>query len=98
MNPYMSKPTVERNINVPVELLKELLTDSEIRMIKTRFLILNLLDEGKSIRSIAAEVGVGTDTVVRTARLAEKKNLRRSIKKLTKPTSSKTSWVFGKSE
>lgn len=103
MNPYMVKPTLDKNIEVPLNTLKDLLTDSELRMLKQRFLILNLLEEGYSIRSIASQVGVGTDTVVRTARLAERRGLliairpskKRAVKHLK---ASKTPWVFGKSE
>jgi uncharacterized protein YerC len=98
MNPFMAKPTTERTVEVPIEILRELLTDSELRMIKQRFLILNLLEEGNSIRSIASQVGVGTDTVVRVARLAEKKNLRKNVKKEDKPKLTRTSWIFGKTE
>jgi len=90
MNPYMAKPTLDRTVEVPLEMLRELLTDSELRMIKQRFLILNLLEEGNSIRSIASQVGVGTDT--------EKKNLRKNIKKSEAPKLTKTSWIFGKTE
>ena len=98
MNPYMAKPTLDRTVEVPLEMLKDLLTDSELRMIKQRFLILNLLEEGNSIRSIASQVGVGTDTVVRVARLTEKKNLRKNVKKIETPKLTKTSWIFGKAE
>lgn len=99
MNPHMSKPSLDRSINVPDDLLRKLLTDSEWRMVKQRLMILNLLEEGLSIRKIAEKVKVGTDTVVRVARLAEKKNLRTnsSSSKLRKIKSS-TPWIFGKSD
>lgn len=48
--------------------LEDLLTSSEIRMIKRRWHVANLLDEGKSIRAVAQEAGVGTDTVERIAK------------------------------
>lgn len=51
--------------------LDDLLTSSEIRMIKRRWHIANLLDEGKSVREVAAEAGVGTDTVERIAKRLE---------------------------
>ena len=51
--------------------LEDLLTSSEIRMIKRRWHVANLLDEGKSVRQVAAEAGVGTDTVERIARRIE---------------------------
>ncbi|MCL5784968.1 MAG: trp operon repressor [Patescibacteria group bacterium] len=93
----MSKPKTERLVNVPDELLRELLTDSEWRMVKQRLLILNLLEEGLSIRRIAEEANVGTDTVVRVARMAEKKNLRKILNKKN-TNSAPTPWVFGKTE
>lgn len=94
----MSKPKRDRTVNIPDEVMVKLLTDSEIRMVKQRYLILNLLQEGQTIRSIAEEVGVGTDTVVRTARLAEKQNLKRVLKSDSRRRiRSKTPWIFGKS-
>jgi len=51
--------------------LEDLLTSSEIRMIKRRWYVANLLDEGKSVRQVAAEAGVGTDTVERIAKRIE---------------------------
>lgn len=49
-------------------LLRDLLTDSELRMIQNRWRVARFLDEGKSIREIASEAGVGTDTVERIAK------------------------------
>jgi len=49
-------------------LLRDLLTDSELRMIQNRWRVARFLDEGKSIREVAAEAGVGTDTVERIAK------------------------------
>lgn len=92
----MSKPSVERPINVPDHIIKELLTDSELRMVKQRLLIIDLLEEGLSIRKIAEQARVGTDTVVRVARMAEKRGLREILDKQAKQ--SKTPWVFGKAE
>lgn len=48
--------------------LKDLLTDSELRMIQNRWRIARLLDEGKPIREVAAEAKVGTDTVERISK------------------------------
>jgi uncharacterized protein YerC len=48
--------------------LKDLLTESELRMIQNRWRVARFLDEGKSIRDTAAEAGVGTDTVERIAK------------------------------
>lgn len=49
-------------------LLKDLLTSAEIRMINNRWHIARLLDSGLSIREIAIQAKVGTDTVERVAR------------------------------
>lgn len=91
----MSKPDQEIDINIPPELLKELLTESEIRMIKQRLLILNLIKEGLSVREIAKKVRVGTDTVVRMSKkFRSSPNLRKiSRKEFDNKSSSK--WVFG---
>ncbi|KKS63671.1 MAG: hypothetical protein UV33_C0049G0004 [Candidatus Daviesbacteria bacterium GW2011_GWA1_42_6] len=99
MYPHMSKPQAERVVNVPDELLKELLTPSEWRMVKQRFLIINLLEEGLSIRKIAAQAKVGTDTVVRVARMVEKKSLRKLLnQKAERKIKTNTPWIFGKNE
>lgn len=87
----MSKPLSEKNIQIPTDILKNLLTPSEIRMLKNRFQIMNLLEEGLSIRKVAEKVKVGTDTVVRVARMIERRPS-------TKPIKTSTPWIFGKSE
>ena len=92
----MTKPNTDRPINVPDDLIKKLLTDSEWRMIKQRLHIINLLDEGLSIRMISDKAGVGTDTVVRISKMAEKRNLRKKYN-LNKLKNS-TPWIFGKTE
>lgn len=92
----MSKPTKDENIQIPDELLRKLLTPSEIRMLKNRFRILSLVEDGLSIRSIAEKVKVGTDTVVRTIRLIEQVGLKNDSFKKRKIKSS-TPWIFGKS-
>lgn len=97
----MSKPSTAKNIQIPDVILKEILTDSEWRMLKNRWQIINLLEEGLSIRKIAEKVKVGTDTVVRVARMIEKGNLRKLLdSELGKNRTFKTStpWIFGKSE
>lgn len=87
----MSKPKLNRLIDVPEYLIKKLLTDSEWRMIKQRYLIVQLLKQGLSIRQVAAKAKVGTDTVVRTSKklkpLTEPKGTLRQI--------SSSKWVFG---
>ncbi len=93
----MSKPRQDSNIQIPADILKNLLTASEWRMLKNRWQIINLLDDGLSIRKIAVRVKVGTDTVVRTIRMVEKNNiLSKSTKH--KKIKSQTPWIFGKSD
>ncbi len=94
----MSKPLKEKNINIPNEVLKDLLTSSEVRMLKNRWQIINLLEDGLSIRKIALQVKVGTDTVVRTIRMVERNNILGNKKKSVRKLRSSTPWIFGKSE
>ncbi len=91
----MSKPQEDRQVKIPPELLEELLTHSEIRMVKQRLLILRLLKEGNSIRAVAKQVGVGTDTVVRmTRKLESNSNLRVAFQHYHS-SGSPSKWVFG---
>lgn len=46
-------------------LFHDLLTESEIRMLKRRWFVASLINDGKTIREAAEEAEVGTDTVVR---------------------------------
>lgn len=94
----MSKPKINKSIQIPDQILRELLTVSEWRMLENRYQIMNLLEKGLSIRSVASQVRVGTDTVVRVAKIIEKSNLKilKKVKKL--PFKSSTPWIFGKSE
>ena len=90
----MSKPKIERNFDVPLVLVKELLTASEKRMVKQRLMIIELLEEGLSIRQIAIQVKVGTDTVVRISRMLENNpKIRDFLQKPSSPSASK--WIFG---
>jgi len=93
----MSKPSQDHLVDVPLEILKELLTPSEWRMVKQRLLIINLLEEGLSVRSVADRAGVGTDTVVRIHRMVERNPKLREFLRKSSPTAS-SKWVFGKSE
>lgn len=97
----MSKPKKDKNIQIPDYILRQLLTPSEIRMLKNRFQIVSLMKNGLSIRNIARKIKVGTDTVVRVARMVEAGNLRKVLdkeEKLTRKIKSSTPWIFGKSE
>ncbi len=90
----MSKPSIDRSIDVPAEVIKELLTESEWRMVKQRLLIIELLEQGLSIRQIAERAMVGTDTVVRVSKKLESSPKLRQL--ITKPISAdKSKWVFG---
>lgn len=91
----MSKPKFGGKVKVPDNLVFELLTPSEVRMLKNRWQIVNLLEEGLSIRNVAKEVGVGTDTVVRVARMVEKGFLRKLLNKDKRKFKTNTPWIFG---
>ncbi len=94
----MSKPKSAKNIQIPDQVLRELLTASEWRMLKNRWQILNLLRTGLSVRKIAEEVKVGTDTVVRTSRIYERASLKDVLDSNHKEENikSQTPWIFGK--
>ncbi len=69
-------------------------------MLKNRWQIIQLLEEGLTIRKIAEEVKVGTDTVVRVARMTERGKLQKILDKERgdKKIKTNTPWIFGKSE
>jgi uncharacterized protein YerC len=92
----MSKPKTAKNIDIPIDILKELLTPSEVRMLKNRWQISQALNDGLSIRQIASQVKVGTDTVMRVSKMLEKTNLRTKLTKPSKPKfKTNTPWIFG---
>lgn len=90
--PYMSKPQKEKNIEVPEDMLKRLLTASEVRMLKNRWQIIQYLEDGLSIRKVAEKVKVGTDTVVRVSKMREK------LPKSPRQFKTQTPWIFGKND
>ncbi len=93
----MSKPKSGIKVQIPTEALWSLLTPSEIRMLKNRWQIAGLLDEGLSIRNIAKQLKVGTDTVVRVARMIDKGEIKKALKSEKKlPFKTNTPWIFGK--
>lgn len=94
----MAKTKINKNIQIPDNVLKSLITPSEWRMLKNRWQIVSLLKQGLSIRNIAGQVKVGTDTVVRTIRLVEKSNdfSNLEVGKVEKRILSQTPWIFGK--
>lgn len=93
----MAKPKQEIRIEVPDDLIKELLTDSEARMVKQRFLIIKLLENKLSIRAIAKKVGVGTDTVVRMIKKFDNSPKLKEIIRLKNPSKINSTWIFGQS-
>lgn len=92
----MSKPKNNYSVDVPLEIIKELLTDSEWRMVKQRLVIIKYLKEGLSIRAIAEKAKVGTDTVVRVARKLEGSPNLQKISQGFSSTSSSSKWIFGR--
>jgi uncharacterized protein YerC len=97
----MSKPKIEKNIQIPDEILRELLTPSEIRMLKNRWQIVKKLEEGLAIREIAEEIKVGTDTVVRVSKMMQSGELQKTLdkgKRNLRKIKTSTPWIFGKNE
>lgn len=95
----MTKPFKVKDVVIPNSAIADLLTPSEIRMLKNRWQILQYLREGLSIRKIARQVKVGTDTVMRVTRMLKKSKLPHVLdKKGVGQVKTQTSWVFGKSE
>jgi uncharacterized protein YerC len=97
----MSKPKIGAKIEIPDEILKNLLTASELRMLKNRWQIIQMLEAGDTIRNVADKVKVGTDTVVRVSKMMQDGNLQkvldskvRNVKKIK----TSTPWIFGKNE
>lgn len=97
----MGKPKRDKNIEIPDYILKYILTPSELRMLKNRWQIIECLEEGLSIRKTAERVKVGTDTIVRVARMIEKSSMRKILDKemvQTRQFKSRTPWIFGKNK
>lgn len=96
----MTKPTGDKFVDVPIDLISQLLTSSELRMVQNRWEILNLLLDGLSIRQVSSLVHVGTDTVMRTSKMLENEALRKaivSIRANIKKDTSLNPWVIGSS-
>lgn len=97
----MSKPKLDKNIQIPDQILRELLTASEWRMLKNRWQIVKKLEEGLPVRKIADEIKVGTDTVVRVSKMMQSGELQRALDKEKlglKKIKTSTPWIFGKNE
>ena len=92
----MSKPKTDTESVVPEELWMELLTPSEVRMIKNRWRIIQLIREGLPVRQISEMARVGTDTVVRMSKKMQRSSrLRRYFGNTAVPDFS-SRWVFGR--
>ncbi len=91
----MAKPKSNTSINIPATLIKELLTDSELRMVKNRLLVIKLLIEGLSIREVAKRAKVGTDTVMRILKKYEESPALKEAFKKSAPLLSTSKWIFG---
>lgn len=101
MYPYMSKPAEVKDILIPDHILRQLLTPSELRMLKNRWRIVNHLEQGSPIRKIAEDVKVGTDTVVRVSKMMQSGELQKILdteKRGVKKIKTSTPWIFGKTE
>ena len=97
----MSKPAIVKDINIPDHILRQLLTPSELRMLKNRWHIVNRLEEGETIRKIAEVVKVGSDTVVRVSKMMQSGELQKVLdkeKRGLKKVKTSTPWIFGKTE
>lgn len=81
---------------MPEEILFELLTESEVVMVKNRWRVISLLEEGVSVRKIAEEAKVGTDTVVRMSKLLRHNAKVRDFLSDGVKQISSSKWVFGK--
>lgn len=95
----MAKPKSSSLEQVPESILFELLTESEIRMVRNRWRVVMLLTQGMSIRRVADLVKVGTDTVVRMSKLLRHNKKIKDFIENEDPQYLKNSeaskWVFG---
>lgn len=89
----MSEFKKELATQIPERLIWNLLTESEIKFVKQRYLIIRLRQQNLSIRAIAKKLGVGTDTVVRVLKIAKKNRVLPPTSVTELKASSK--WVFG---
>jgi Trp operon repressor len=95
----MSKPLIDHGMDIPDHILKQLLTPSEVRMLKNRWHIIQLLKEGLTVRNIAEKVKVGTDTVVRASKMMGQASMRKALSGTSqKNIKAQTPWVFGKND
>lgn len=72
-----------RNVEETKSFLKEMLSPSELRMMKRRWHIANLLEKNSDIRQVAAISKAGTNTVMKIKRIKEKGlGIRLAIKRM----------------
>lgn len=91
----MPKPKTDVQIEVPDEIIKELLTESEWRMVRQRLQIVKLINRGLSVRDIAKRAKVGSDTVVRISKKYTKSDKLKDLFKEKEILPSASKWVFG---
>lgn len=76
-----------RNVDETKAFLKEMLSPSELRMLKRRWHIANLLEDGLDIREAAIASKAGTNTVMKLKRITEKgEGIRLAIKRMQEKT------------
>lgn len=84
--------------------MKDILTSSELRMLKRRWHIANLLRTGLDMRSIASEANTSTQTVMKVKRVLEEGHgglllaLQRTEKKLLKTNTPAKKRIRGSSK
>lgn len=91
----MPKPKIDVQTEVPDEIIKELLTESEWRMVRKRLQIVKLIHRGLSVRDIAKRAKVGTDTVVRISKKYKQSDKLKGLFKEKEILQSASKWVFG---
>lgn len=97
----MSKPFKDKNIIIPENIMVKLLTPSELKMLRNRWQIIQLLETGFSIRKVAKLAKVGTDTVVRVSKMMKENKLHEYLSNAAPQAvkiQTQTPWVFGKSD
>lgn len=81
--------------------MEDLLTSSESRMLRRRWHVARLLKRGGSVREVAYNAKVGTDTVVRVSKRLKKGGILTKVldslskKEGTKPPSASSRYIYG---
>ncbi len=89
---------VLKNVDEIKLFLKDILTGSELRMVKKRWYIANLLLEGIDIRTVSSRAEAGIQTVVRIKQVLEdgRGGLKLALKRMKKINEEKKSKSFNK--